>query len=186
MKINYHEILNCECEIRDNTAIIFAPEYTDVNLLKHYNFIQLLDGRWCKNASNTEFRYIMENMHTGIVSVNFTDSVENEKELRRLHNSSVPNILCILSLFLAVMGGVCIFVYEAAVPYLFIAALVTAVAVKVIYPKNIFSLILLIVYAVLLFVCIVAVIVLTIACAIMCDQLLESCKTMGMMYGIFG
>ena len=59
-KIIYFGIEDCELEIRSGNPTIIAPEGIDEERLTEYDFIQLVDGRWCHFMADYEIKYFNE------------------------------------------------------------------------------------------------------------------------------
>ena len=68
MKIIYFGIEDCELEIRSGNPTIIAPEGIDEERLTEYDFIQLVDGRWCHYMDELETAYYVNHENTEVLS----------------------------------------------------------------------------------------------------------------------
>ena len=101
MKIMYYDIHDCGFELIDNKPAIIAPEGTDPELLKKYDFVQLLDGRWCHYMTMDEKLYMAD--HKGEELLVFYDIEETKKLVskQKEHETAVRTVV-----FIAVMLGI--------------------------------------------------------------------------------
>lgn len=60
MVVNYYSVKNCKYEVYENRPALFPPDNTDESLLREYGFVKMIDGRWCKFLSGTEYQRIIK------------------------------------------------------------------------------------------------------------------------------
>ncbi|MBR6580120.1 MAG: hypothetical protein IKK66_02370 [Ruminococcus sp.] len=171
MVVNYYEVKNCRYEIYDNCPVLFPPDDTAESLLREYGFVKLIDGRWCKFLSVTEYQHILHGNVNFDISYNplkYTDS-ENTG------NNRFSNILSILSLICFAVGIEPFLVMSFTPVFVFWGfAIALVIAARVITPKNIFAKVLSILYIIVGIIITILIIILIIACQHMCDSCINA------------
>ena len=142
MKIMYYDIHGCDFEYVDNISAIIAPEGTDEELLKKYDFVQLLDGRWCHYMTLDEKLHMIN--HEGDEILIFNE--ENRIIIRESSDDNEPverdtpaaYIIVILSVFLIIIGLMSFHFSEGAAQSLipFFAGIIALFAVRIVFPGN--------------------------------------------------
>lgn len=170
MVVNYYNVKNCKYEVYENRPALFPPNDTEESLLREYGFVKMIDGRWCKFLSGTEYQHVMKGYPCD-VTVDISYNLIKYTNIEDKGNNRVSNILSILSLVCFAVGiepflemlFTPVFVFWG-----FAIALVTTA--RVITPKNIFAKILSILYIIVGIIIIIFIIILIVACQHMCDS----------------
>ncbi|MBR1554279.1 MAG: hypothetical protein IJ644_02670 [Oscillospiraceae bacterium] len=131
MIVNYYAILECDCKIYQEKAVLFPPAGTGVLFLKRYQFSQRPNGGWYKILSEEETAVIMKNYPDNPVT--FTDNMD--KILAGISIASLILAILTISLFIFDYTALSILIAGG----LNIISLITASAVRCRYPKSIFS-----------------------------------------------
>ncbi len=142
MKVKYYEVHDCDFEYVDNISAIIAPEDTDKELLKKYDFVQLLDGRWCHYMTLDEKLHMIN--HEGDEILIFNE--ENRIIIRESSDDNEPverdapaaYIIVILSVFSIIIGLMSFHFSEGAAQSLipFFAGIIALFAVRIVFPGN--------------------------------------------------
>lgn len=167
MVVNYYEVRNCRYEIYDNCPVLFPPDDITESLLREYGFVKLIDGRWCKFLSVTEYQHIIHG------DVNFDISYNPLKytNLEDKGNDNLSNILSTLSLICFALGIKPFLVFSLTSAFVFWGfAIAFVIAARVITPKNIFAKVLLILYIIVGIIITTFIIILIVTCQHMCDS----------------
>lgn len=135
MKIMYYEVHDCDFEYVDNKPAIIAPVDTDVELLKKFDFVQLLDGRWCHYMTLDEKLHYLNNENEELLIFNHEHSADNEPV-----ESDVPvaYIIVMLSVFSIIIGLMSFYFSEGAAQSLIpiAAGIIALFAVRIVFPGN--------------------------------------------------
>ena len=135
MKIMYYDIHDCDFEYVDNISAIIAPEDTDEELLKKYDFVQLLDGRWCHYMTLDEKLHYLNNENEELLIFSHEPSDDNEPVER---DAPAAYIIVILSVFSIIIGLMSFYFSEGAAQALipFFAGIIALFAVRIVFPGN--------------------------------------------------
>ncbi|NLT10036.1 MAG: hypothetical protein GXY08_11105 [Ruminococcus sp.] len=106
MKVKYYEVHDCEYESIGGSHVIIAPEGTDEELLKKYDFVQLIDGRWCHYITDDEKLHMLNHQNDDMLvfSLEHTETPER--------NAPAAYIIVMLSVFALVFGILSLFTAE--------------------------------------------------------------------------
>ncbi|MBQ9807753.1 MAG: hypothetical protein IJM55_02680 [Ruminococcus sp.] len=108
MKIMYYDIHDCDYEFLDGKPAIIAPQDTDVELLKKFDFVQLLDGRWCHYMTLDEKLYMKNNKGKEIlifcnIEETFKRISKQEKHNARVHAVIIISVLLIINILILLL-----------------------------------------------------------------------------------
>lgn len=135
MKIIYFGIENCELEIRSGNPTIIAPEGIDEERLTEYDFIQLVDGRWCHYMDELETAYYVNHENTEVLSFPPPPSF-SLVDIKEPDNSK-SNLLTGLFVIIFLTGIAAIFfeLYELSVICIMISFLLLTVT-RILHPRH--------------------------------------------------
>ena len=142
MKIMYYDIHDCGFELIDNKPAIIAPEGTDPELLKKYDFVQLLDGRWCHYMTLDEKLHMTNHEGDEILIFNeenriiIRESSDDNEPVER--DAPIAYIIVMLAIFAIIFGLMFLYFNEGAAQSLIpIAAGIAALfAVRMVFRDN--------------------------------------------------
>ena len=141
MKIIYYEIHDCCFEYVDNISAIIAPEGTDEELLKKYDFVQLLDGRWCHYMTLDEKLHMMNHEGDETLIFNeenriFSHGHANTEPIER--DAPIAYIIVMLSVFSIIIGLMSFYFSEGAAQALIpvFVGIIALFAVRIVFPDN--------------------------------------------------
>ena len=142
MKIMYHDIHGCDFEYVDNISAIIAPEGTDEELLKKYDFVQLLDGRWCHYMTLDEKLHMMNHEGDEILIFNeenriiISESSDDNEPVER--DAPIAYIIVMLAIFAIIFGLMFLYFSEGAAQSLipFFAGIIALFGVRIVFPGN--------------------------------------------------
>ena len=135
MKITYYDIHGCDFEYVDNKPAIIAPEDTDVELLKKFDFVQLLDGRWCHYMTLDEKLHYLNNENEELLIFSHEPSDDNEPVER---DAPIAYIIVMLAIFAIIFGLMFLYFSEGAAQSLIpiAAGIIALFAVRIVFSDN--------------------------------------------------
>lgn len=142
MKIMYYEVHDCDFEYVHNKPAIIAPVDTDVELLKKFDFVQLLDGRWCHYMALDEKLHMLNHEGDEILIFNEENRIiiSESSDDNEPVESDVPiaYIIVMLSVFSIIIGLMSFYFSEGAAQSLIpiTAGIIALFAVRIVFPGN--------------------------------------------------
>ena len=135
MKITYYDIHGCDYEYVDNKPAIIAPQDTDVELLKKFDFVQLLDGRWCHYMTLDEKLHYLNNENEELLFFSHEPSDDNEPVER---DAPIAYIIVMLAIFAIIFGLMFLYFSEGAAQSLIpiAAGIIALFAVRIVFSDN--------------------------------------------------
>lgn len=142
MKIMYYDIHDCDFEYVDNISAIIAPEDTDEELLKKYDFVQLLDGRWCHYMTLDEKLHMINHEGDDILIFNeenriiISESSDDNEPVER--DVPIAYIIVMLSVFSIIIGLMSFYFSEGEAQSLIpiAAGIIALFAVRIVFSDN--------------------------------------------------
>ena len=135
MKITYYDIHGCDYEYVDNKPAIIAPQDTDVELLKKFDFVQLLDGRWCHYMTLDEKLQYLNNENEELLIFSNEHSDDNEPVER---DAPIAYIIVMLAICAIIFGLMFLYFSEGAAQSLIpiAAGIIALFAVRIVFSDN--------------------------------------------------
>lgn len=170
MVVNYYNVKKCKYEVYENRPALFPPEDTEESLLREYGFVKMIDGRWCKFLSGTEYQHIMK-MYPCDVTIDISYNSLKYTNMEDKGNNRISNMLSILSLVCFAVGIKPFLEMLFTLVFLFWGfAIVFVTTARVITPKNIFAKIVSILYIIVGIAIIIFITIIIAACQYMHDS----------------
>lgn len=108
MKIMYYEVHDCEHKLINGSHAIIAPKGIDEKLLRKYDFVQLLDGRWIHFMTADEKLYMKNNKgKETLIFCNIEETFKRiskqERHQERVHAIVIISILLTIQLIIILL-----------------------------------------------------------------------------------
>jgi len=135
MKIMYYEVHDCEHKLINGSHAIIAPKGIDEKLLRKFDFVQLLDGRWCHYMTLDEKLHYLNNENEELLIFSHEPSDDNEPVER---DAPIAYIIVMLAIFAIIFGLMFLYFSEGAAQSLIpiAAGIIALFAVRIVFSDN--------------------------------------------------
>ena len=142
MKIMYYEVHDCEHKLINGSHAIIAPKGIDEKLLRKYDFVQLLDGRWCHYMTLDEKLHMLNHEGDDILIFNeenriiISESSDDNEPVER--DVPIAYIIVMLSVFSIIIGLMSFYFSEGEAQSLIpiAAGIIALFAVRIVFSDN--------------------------------------------------
>jgi cation transport ATPase len=172
MVVNYFDIHRCECIWEQDVPLLVAPENTAEQLLKMRGFYCGEDGKWYKQLSKQESQYLYSRRNMLIVDLpenEHSSSYDTEESHEDKKKAAILNLITIFLIY--GVGSLNYLIYKSfninTFPITALSVLVgtiMTVYIRIKYPKNKFSKVLMTLYIVEDVLVLIGIIAVIIAC----------------------
>lgn len=169
MNINYYGIKKCRLGEFNGKPVIFTSKKLSYEMSEKYNFIKVTNNdEWCHYLTDEEYFYIENN--------------SGKKNIVFERNKKIADFMTICSLFLMIVtnaGSIISIMNYSDIPLsfgaCFIVSVIILIAVRIKFPENKLSKIIMIIYIILTVILIILITALIIACSNFTESFIDSC-----------